>query len=49
MEEVPSSQAELNKNLEEELSKKMLAQKLAGDTGVNTSGNNEQHVQENNL
>ncbi|KAM0917815.1 hypothetical protein ACQ4PT_009245 [Festuca glaucescens] len=50
MEEVPSSQAELDKKLEEELRKKLLAQKLAGGTGVSISGNNEQHIlQDNNM
>ncbi|KAK1605663.1 hypothetical protein QYE76_029336 [Lolium multiflorum] len=50
MEEVPSSQAEFEKKLEEELRKKLLGQKLAGGTGVSISGNNEQHVlQDNNM
>jgi hypothetical protein len=49
MEEVPSSQAELDRKLEEELRKKALAQKLASGTRVSISGNNEQPVQDNNM
>ncbi|XP_071680021.1 uncharacterized protein [Lolium perenne] len=50
MEDVPSSQAEFEKKLEEELRKKLLGQKLAGGTGVSISGNDEQHVlQDNNM
>uniref|UniRef100_A0ACD5VAQ4 Uncharacterized protein n=1 Tax=Avena sativa TaxID=4498 RepID=A0ACD5VAQ4_AVESA len=47
--EVPSSQAELDKKLEEDLRKKMLSEKLDGGSGVDSSGNDEQHVQQNSM